>query len=89
MSALNLPKMYSPVNIKFSSLRNCLGENLGVIFDNDTIIERKAMRVMKAGGGWKWQIKDFHKKSEWNYNIEIDQSVLDEISDDLDCIEFV
>ena len=84
----DLPKLYRPVNIRFSSLRNQVGASLGVIFDIDTIVERKAMRV-KICGSWKWQIKDINKLIEWDWFAETDQLSLDEIGMDLDAIECV
>ena len=49
------PKLYAPVKIKFSSLRNGLGGNMGVIFDCDEMVERKVMRV-RVPNGWKWRM---------------------------------
>lgn len=84
---VKLPKLYRPVKIKFSSLRNGLGSELGVVFDIDTVVERVAMRII-AEGGWKWQIKDFNKIIEWDPFVEIDRDVLNEIGMCCDDIEY-
>jgi len=75
---MKLPKMYSQVNLKFWSLRNGLGSNYGVIFDIDTQVTRKCMRVM-CDEGWKWQIINYTKILEagWDYLIETDKECLD------------
>lgn len=85
---MKLPKLYRPIKIRFSSLRNGLGDNYGVIFDIDTMVEREAMRVL-AEDGWKWQIKNIAKLSEWDWNVYADKECLDEIGQDMDCIELV
>ena len=79
-------KLYRPVKIKFSSLRNGLGDSLGMIFDIDTYVERVAMRVA-CKDGWKWQIKDLSKLYEWDFYAETDQEILNEIGMDLSDIE--
>ena len=71
-----LPKMYSPVRVRFSSLRNGVGAGLGVIYDIDTMVERVVVRI-KTACGWKWQIKDFSKLFEYDYYVEVDQEILD------------
>ena len=73
---MNLPKLYAPVYIKFSSLRACLGANLGVIDDVDTDVIRKCRRVLKPSGGWKWQLVDYYRLID-NY-LEIDKQILDD-----------
>lgn len=72
-----LPKLYAPVNIRFWSLRNGLGSNLGVVFDIDTEVIRKCMRVL-CEEGWKWQIVEYNTISEWDYVVETDKEILDE-----------
>ncbi|MCP5018959.1 MAG: hypothetical protein GY938_27330 [Ketobacter sp.] len=79
---MKLPRLYRPINIKFSSLRAGLGGNLGVVFDIDTMVEREAMRV-RTEGGWKWQIKNLSATLEWDWCVETDQEILDEIGMDL------
>lgn len=71
-----LPKLYSPVRIKFSSLRAHLGPNMGVMPDCDEQVVRTVVRV-RTPGGWKWQIKDILSKIDWDYTIEQDQEILD------------
>ena len=75
---MKLPKLYAPTKIKFWSLRNGLGEGLGVIFDIDTEVERICRRV-RVLGGWKWQIIDAVNMSEYDYFVDEDQFILDEI----------
>jgi len=57
---MNIPRLYAPVNICFSSLRHGIGNDGGVIYDNDTYVARKCRRVLCENylGGWKWQIVD-------------------------------
>ena len=78
-----LPKLYRPVKIRFSSLRNAIGENGGVMFDCDQMVERTAMRV-NTGNGWKWQIKDISTIWEWDYFAESDQEILTEHGSDIE-----
>ena len=80
---MELPKLYAPVKIKFWSLRNGVGQSLGVIFDIDTVVERKCRRV-KCEGGWKWQIVDFMKMEQWDYFVEQDKEILDECGSELE-----
>ena len=80
---MNLPHFRKTVTIKFSSLRNGLGLNLGVIFDIDTVVERKAYRV-KTPSGWQWQIKGLKKLMGWDNFAEQDQEILDEYESELE-----
>ena len=78
--------MYRVVRIRFWSLRNTLGPGYGVIFDVDTRVARKARRVrcdLGNGQGWKWQIPNLKKITEWDCFAETDQEVLDEMGSDL------
>ena len=84
---METPKLYRPVRIRFSSLRNGVGAGLGVIFDIDTIVERVAMRVL-CDTGWKWQIKNIATISEWDWPAETDQEILNEIGMDMSDISF-
>ncbi len=79
-------KMYRPVTIEFSSLRNGLGSGLGVIFDVDETVKRKVRRVI-VDNGWKWQIINSFNISEWDYFVEQDQDILDEIGMDIKYIK--
>lgn len=81
-----IPKLYRPVILRFSSLRNGVGAGLGVIFDIDTVVERPAMRVATPEG-WKWQIPNYRKESDWDWPITTDQEILDEIGMDMQDIE--
>ena len=73
-----LPKLYRPVWIKFSALRNQLGENYGVVHDCDVDVIRKCRRVL-TGCGWKWQIcGNIWAMSEWDFYVISDQLILDE-----------
>jgi len=83
----NLPKLYRPMTIRFSSLRNCLGSNMGVCFDCDEIVERKASRVLHKNG-WFWKIINSRNLMEWDYCIETDQEILDEIGMDISLIRY-
>jgi len=85
---MQLPKLYHAVKIKFWSLRNGIGEGMGVIFDIDTEVERKCMRVL-IPNGWKWQIVNFDKMLEWDYLIETDKECLEEIGQDINEIEIL
>ena len=85
---MKVPKLYSVVKIKFSSLRNGIGCNMGVVFDNDELVERSAMRVRTADD-WRWQIKGLKKLTKNDSCAETDQAVLNEIGTDLDLIELV
>ena len=68
-------------------MRNGVGGGLGVIFDIDTMVERVAMRVL-CDGGWKWQIKNKASISEWDWGVETDQEILNEIGMDIGDIIF-
>lgn len=83
---MKLPKLYASVNIKFSSLRNGIGSNYGVIFDCDQMVARKVRRVI-CNDGWKFQIIDSNKLREWDWFIDIDQECLNEIGMDISLIE--
>lgn len=85
---MKLPKLYRPVKIEFSSLRNGVGHSLGVIFDIDTMVERIAMRVL-CEDGWKWQIKNLTRLYEWDYFVETDQEILNEIGVEIQYISIV
>lgn len=50
-------KLYSPRYVQFSGLRMGVGDGLGVIFDVDTVVIRKAMRVI-GDYGIRWQFLD-------------------------------
>lgn len=78
---MKLPKLYRIVTIEFWSLRNSVGSSLGMIFDIDTLVQRKARRV-RFDGGWKWQIKDLQELFEWDYFAETDQEFLDDWAND-------
>ena len=80
---LTLPKMYAPTYITFSTLRIGIGENLGVIFDMDTMVERKCIRVA-IKDGWKWQLVNYLKDRDWDWGLEQDMEILDEYGSDLE-----
>ncbi len=65
------------------SLRNSLGSNMGVIFDNDIIVERKAMRVMTCDG-WKWQLINADILRAWDYGIDTDEEILNNCGSELE-----
>lgn len=83
---MKLPKLYRPVLLKFWSLRNGLGSNYGVIFDIDTEVTRKCMRVL-CDDGWKWQIINYSRLVEWDYSVEADRECLD--NTDINDLEWV
>lgn len=85
---MDLPKLYRVIKIEFSSLRNGLGSNYGVIFDIDTMVTRKVRRVL-CPGGWKWQIRDLHELWEWDYFVDTDQEILNEIGMDTDDVIWI
>ena len=80
---MKLPKMYAPTNIKFWSLRDGLGANLGMVNDIDTEVTRKCRRV-KCEDGWKWQIVNFSSISDWDYCAFSDKETLDNYGSDLE-----
>ncbi len=80
---MKLPKLYRVVRIKFWSLRNAIGHNMGAINDVDILIEQYAMRVA-CKGGWKWQIKDLAKLCEWDHWAAVDQEILNEFGSELE-----
>jgi len=84
-----LPKLYRTVTLRFSSLRNGIGPGLGVIFDIDTMVERKAMRVLRMDRTWKWQICAKPWEWEYDYFIDTDQDILNEIGTDMDDTEIL
>lgn len=75
-----LPKLYRPVKAKFWSLRNKVGDNMGVIFDCDELVERTVMRV-RTLNGWKWQIQHLSRLLEWDWCAETDQECLNDYVD--------
>lgn len=82
-----LPKLYRLVNLTFPSLRNGVGENLGVIFDIDTIVERQVRRVL-CKNGWKWQIQNINELAEYDPYVDTDQVSLDEIGMDIEDVNW-
>jgi len=61
---------------------------MGVIFDVETMVERVARRVL-CPDGWKWQIVNAFNLSEYDYCVEVDQEILDEIGKDLSLVEVI
>ena len=78
-----LPHLRKTVRVKFWSLRNGIGANLGVIYDIDTMVERDAYRV-RADDGWKWQIKGLNSLLKYDLTAETDQEIFDEYGSDLE-----
>lgn len=75
-----LPKLYRVVTVELDVLRNGIGENGGVIFDIDRLVERKLRRV-RHSDGWKWQLVRLHKDQEaWDYFFESDRECLENIN---------
>jgi len=71
--------------IKFWSLRDCMGEEGGVICDNDTVVIRKCRAVL-GEYGLKWQlvVDDEYKH---HYCNETDQECLDNtLIDDVEIV---
>jgi len=83
---MKLPKLYRPIKVKFWSLRNGLGDGLGVIFDVDTEVERTIMRVIGDGDGWEWQIKNYARDIENDYFLDTDLCVLNDAPLDIELI---
>lgn len=73
---MNLPKLYRVVDIEFWGLRPSLGSSLGVIYDNDVKVKRKAMLAL-VDGLPRWRIKSARGQCEWDYVLESDQECLD------------
>jgi hypothetical protein len=86
MSNRSLPKFGAPKTIIFSSLRTGFS-NGGAIFDVDTVVKRKCMRV-KTGDSWKWQIVNILSLMKFDFIVDTDQEVLDEIGDDMSDISY-
>ena len=78
----SLPKFGAPKTIIFFSLRTGYAINGGVVFDVDTEVKRRCMRVM-CSGSWKWQIVNILNLMKFDHVISTDQLVLDEIGDDM------
>lgn len=74
---MNLPKFRETVKIKFWSLRNGVGPNLGVINDIDTKVVRECYRV-KTEDGWKWQIRALNILNKVDWYADEDQYILDD-----------
>ena len=76
--------------IRFWSLRNGLGSNLGVIFDIDTEVTRMAMRVRTNDSwfadGWKWQIHHLPSVAEWDETALTDQECLNQGNDGIEIL---
>ena len=70
-----VPKLYRVVDIEFWTIRGALGSNLGMT-EVDARVSRKARRVL-CSEGWKWQIVNADKISEWDYYVLVDQEYLD------------
>lgn len=79
---VDMPKLGRTVKIKFWSLRNELGNNLGVIFDTDKVVERECRRV-RTEDGWKWQIKGLNQLCKYDYYALADQEILNEYRSDI------
>jgi hypothetical protein len=91
---MKLPKLYAPVTIEFSSLRDTVGYELGVIHDVDTMVTRKARRVLTAGSNvtwcnWKWQIVSGVRDMYWDWPIYTDQEILDDGGEDMSGIKIL
>ena len=80
---MSLPPFGKTVKIRFWSLRNGLGANLGVVFDIDTQVERECYRK-RTSGGWKWQIKNLRDLMQWDWCAETDQEILDDAGESLE-----
>ena len=83
-----IPKLYRVVEIEFSSLRNGIGSSMGVIFDIDTMVKRKARRVI-GGEGWKWQLFNYESLLEYDWFAETDVEILDEIGMDMSFVRVI
>ena len=80
---MKLPKLYSPVLLEFWTLRNGIGAGGGVIFDIDTKVARKCMRVLH-GDSWAWQIVNYSDLRQWDDRAVVDQEILLEYGPDAD-----
>lgn len=80
---MELPVFRKTVNIKFWSLRDGLGESLGVIHDIDTEVERECYRV-RDGDDWRWQIKALNTIGKWDWAAYTDQETLDNYGSELE-----
>lgn len=79
----DLPNLRKTVLIRFWSLRNGLGESLGVINDIDTQVERHCYRV-RDGDDWRWQIRGLTALSMYDYCAFTDQDTLDAYGSELE-----
>jgi len=80
---MKLPKLYALTKIKFSSLRDGMGENYGIILDIDTDVIRNCRRVL-CDDGWKWQIVNYNRDKDWDYGLRQDKEILDDDGSELD-----
>jgi len=80
---MKLPKLRESVEIEFWSLRSDVGENLGVIFDVDTLVRRVCYRT-KDGDTWRWQIKGLNQLPYCDCFADTDQECLNELGDSLE-----
>ena len=81
-----LPKLYRVVKVKLSVLRACADSNGGIMFDQDTTVERKVKRVL-CSSGWKWVIhRECKNQEEWDYYLEEDSICLDDLNYELGLI---
>jgi len=81
----DIPKLYRAVKIEFWSLRCSLSLNLGVT-EHDIEVERIARRV-PFGDSWKWVICTNGKQGLWDWALNTDQEVLDNIGDDISLVK--
>jgi hypothetical protein len=80
---MKLPKLYAPVLIEFWSLRCGIGSGYGVVFDIDTKVFRKCMRVL-SDGSWSWQIVGYNNLRKRDYLAEVDQEILTDCGADIE-----
>lgn len=82
MKSGKLPKLYRVVKVEMSVLRAAIGYGGGVMFDQDTIVEKKVRRVL-CSNGWK---RSLVSEGYYDYCFESDSECLDEINAELGLI---
>jgi len=79
---MDLPKLYAPVKMKFSTLRSAGGH-----FDMDVDVIRTCRRVLcldSWSNGWKWQIVNYYQDRNWDCTLEQDKEILDNYGSELE-----
>lgn len=86
MKSGKLPKLYRVVKVEMPALRAAIGSCGGVMFDQDSIEQRKVRRVL-CDEGWRWSmVRDCKSQEEWDYYFDEDKICLEDINAELGLI---